>query len=166
MPFQKNLVKRQENFEKNQQNFSKKSGKISQLDLWQPCNHQCLHSCSIRKTVYFKIKCFFARFSAQYDQALDEDFVLDGFWNYLRERGVITDGDLNFLLGNNPHKKTSFEEVKSEVELIAFIRTNIADKDAVVEALISVSFITILSLCFKLSNKSFGAKQKQIIIAF
>ena len=74
--------------------------------------------------------------------------------------GVITDGDLNFLLANNPHTKTSFKEVKSEVELIAFIRTNIADKDAVVEALISVSFITILSLCFKLSNKSFKAKQK------
>jgi len=89
------------------------------------------------KQVVELCKNYFKDLLAQYDQALDEDFVLDGFWNYLRERGVITDGDLNFLLGNNPHKKTSFEEVKSEVELIAFIRTNIADKDAVVEALIS-----------------------------
>ena len=30
------LVKTQENFDKIQENFSKKSGKISQLDLWQP----------------------------------------------------------------------------------------------------------------------------------
>ena len=31
------LVKSQDNFEKSQENFSKRSGKISQLDLWQPC---------------------------------------------------------------------------------------------------------------------------------
>ena len=34
------LVKIQEKFEKSQENFNKKqekSGKISQLDLWQPC---------------------------------------------------------------------------------------------------------------------------------
>ena len=35
--FNKILVKSQENFEKSQENFSKKLGKISQLDLWQPC---------------------------------------------------------------------------------------------------------------------------------
>ena len=34
------LIKSQENFEKSQENFSKKSGKISQLDLWQPCTSQ------------------------------------------------------------------------------------------------------------------------------
>ena len=33
MPF---LVKNQESFEKSQENFSEKSGKIPQLDLWQP----------------------------------------------------------------------------------------------------------------------------------
>ena len=33
MPF---LVKSQESFEKSQENFSEKSGKIPQLDLWQP----------------------------------------------------------------------------------------------------------------------------------
>ena len=37
MPFfSKILVKSQKKFEKCQENFSKKSGKISQLDLWQP----------------------------------------------------------------------------------------------------------------------------------
>ena len=39
MPFfSKTLVKCQENFEKSQENFSKRRGRISQLNLLQPCS--------------------------------------------------------------------------------------------------------------------------------
>jgi len=71
-------------------------------------------------------------------EALNPNFELDGFWNFLHKQKVITDADLNFLSSNeNPDMYTSLEEVKSEVELIAFVRTNFADQDVVAEALIS-----------------------------
>ena len=51
--------KSKENFEKSQENFSKgqkkKSGKISPLDLWQPCFYLRQNVMSIRNNLLFNV---------------------------------------------------------------------------------------------------------------
>ena len=52
--FSKILVKSRKNFEKSQENFNKRSGKISHLDLWQPCISGLRLIFPIKTNVYYK----------------------------------------------------------------------------------------------------------------